>query len=122
MSKIRHEGGGYSRGIRSLSDTRGEDPRFFVVLEGSLQAVKDIVGQHRKLDQVKADDFFGEIPILLGTANLVSMQALTGIFCAGDVRHGSIKRVASDVGEGSMSIAFIHQYLVLIGRPDLTLL
>jgi len=55
----------------------GEDPRFFVVLEGLLQAVKDIVGQRRELDQVKAGDFFGEIPILLGTANLVSMQALT---------------------------------------------
>ena len=55
----------------------GEDPRFFVVLEGLLQAVKDIVGQRRELDQVKAGDFFGEIPILLGTANLVSMHALT---------------------------------------------
>ena len=30
---------------------------------------------------------------------------------AGDVRHGSIKRVASGVGEGSMAIAFVHQYL-----------
>jgi thioredoxin reductase (NADPH) len=37
--------------------------------------------------------------------------SLQGIFCAGDVRHGSIKRVASGVGEGSMAIAFIHQYL-----------
>jgi thioredoxin reductase (NADPH) len=55
----------------------GEDPRFFVVLEGSLQAVKDIVGQRRELDQVSAADFFGEIPILLGTANLVSMQAIS---------------------------------------------
>jgi thioredoxin reductase (NADPH) len=55
----------------------GEDPRFFVVLEGLLQAVKDIVGQRRELDQVKAPDFFGEIPILLGTANLVSVQALS---------------------------------------------
>ena len=55
----------------------GEDPRFFVVLEGLLQAVKDIVGQRRELDQVKAADFFGEIPILLGTANLVSVQALS---------------------------------------------
>src|SRR6266568_2056073 len=36
-----------------------------------------------------------------------------GIFCAGDVRHGSIKRVSSAVGEGSMAIAFIHQYLTL---------
>jgi thioredoxin reductase (NADPH) len=29
------------------------------------------------------------------------------------VRHGSIKRVSSGVGEGSMAIAFIHQYLAL---------
>jgi thioredoxin reductase (NADPH) len=46
--------------------------------------------------------------------------SLPGIFCAGDVRHGSIKRVASGVGEGSMSIAFIHEYLALTGSPDLT--
>jgi thioredoxin reductase (NADPH) len=37
--------------------------------------------------------------------------SVPGIFAAGDVRHGSIKRVASGVGEGSMSIAFIHRYL-----------
>jgi thioredoxin reductase len=37
--------------------------------------------------------------------------SIPGIFCAGDVRHGSVKRVASSVGEGSMSIAFIHEYL-----------
>jgi len=46
--------------------------------------------------------------------------SLPGIFCAGDVRHGSIKRVASGVGEGSMSIAFIREYLALTGSPDLT--
>jgi thioredoxin reductase (NADPH) len=34
-----------------------------------------------------------------------------GIFAAGDVRHGSIKRVASAVGEGSISVALVHQYL-----------
>jgi thioredoxin reductase (NADPH) len=34
-----------------------------------------------------------------------------GIFVAGDVRHGSIKRCASAVGEGSIAIQFIHQYL-----------
>lgn len=39
--------------------------------------------------------------------------SLPGIFCAGDVRHDSIKRVSSGVGEGSMAIAFIHQYLAL---------
>jgi thioredoxin reductase (NADPH) len=39
--------------------------------------------------------------------------SLPGVFAAGDVRHNSIKRVSSGVGEGSMAIAFIHQYLSL---------
>ncbi len=39
--------------------------------------------------------------------------SLPGVFCAGDVRAESIKRVSSGVGEGSMAIAFIHQYLAL---------
>lgn len=36
---------------------------------------------------------------------------IPGIFAAGDVRHGSMKRVASSVGEGSMAIALVHQYI-----------
>lgn len=38
-------------------------------------------------------------------------SSVPGIFAAGDVRYGSIKRVAASVGEGSTSIAFVHQYL-----------
>jgi thioredoxin reductase (NADPH) len=34
-----------------------------------------------------------------------------GIFCAGDARHGSGKRVAAAVGEGSATVSMIHQYL-----------
>jgi thioredoxin reductase (NADPH) len=37
--------------------------------------------------------------------------SMPGVFAAGDVRHGSVKRVASAVGEGSISIRSIHQYL-----------
>lgn len=37
--------------------------------------------------------------------------SVPGVFCAGDVRRGSIKRVASGVGEGSVAISFVHQYL-----------
>jgi thioredoxin reductase (NADPH) len=37
--------------------------------------------------------------------------SLPGIFAAGDVRSRSIKRVAAGVGEGSMAIAFVHQFL-----------
>ncbi|MBN3922901.1 FAD-dependent oxidoreductase [Nostoc sp. NMS4] len=36
---------------------------------------------------------------------------IPGIFAAGDVRYGSIKRVASGVGEGSIAIQFVHRYL-----------
>lgn len=36
---------------------------------------------------------------------------IPGIFAAGDVRSGSVKRVASGVGEGSIAIQFVHQYL-----------
>ena len=37
--------------------------------------------------------------------------SVPGIFACGDVRFGPVKRVAAAVGEGSMSIAFVHQYL-----------
>jgi thioredoxin reductase (NADPH) len=36
---------------------------------------------------------------------------IPGVFAVGDVRHGSVKRVASGVGEGSVAVQFIHQYL-----------
>lgn len=37
--------------------------------------------------------------------------SVPGIFAAGDVRHGSVKRCASAVGEGAMAVAFVHRYL-----------
>jgi len=46
-------------------------------------------------------------PFLLETS-------VPGVFVAGDVRHGSIKRVASGVGEGSITVSFVHQHLAHI--------
>jgi thioredoxin reductase (NADPH) len=46
-------------------------------------------------------------PFLLETS-------VPGVFVAGDVRHGSVKRVASGVGEGSITVSFIHQHLAHI--------
>lgn len=40
---------------------------------------------------------------------------MPGVFAAGDTRHGSIKRVASAVGEGSMAVQLIHRYLAELG-------
>jgi thioredoxin reductase (NADPH) len=34
-----------------------------------------------------------------------------GVFAAGDVRHGSVKRYASAVGEGAMAVTFVHRYI-----------
>ncbi len=40
--------------------------------------------------------------------------SVPGIFVAGDVRHNSVKRCASAVGEGSIAIQFVHQYLATL--------
>jgi thioredoxin reductase (NADPH) len=40
--------------------------------------------------------------------------SVAGVFAVGDVRHGSVKRVASGVGEGSIAIQFVHQYLAKV--------
>jgi thioredoxin reductase (NADPH) len=46
----------------------------------------------------------GRTPFLLETS-------LPGVFAAGDARSGSVKRVASAVGEGSMAVSFVHQHI-----------
>jgi thioredoxin reductase (NADPH) len=53
----------------------------------------------------------------LGRAPLLLETSRPGIFAAGDVRSGSIKRVAAAVGEGSMAVRFIHDYLEDLGVP-----
>ncbi|WP_210479342.1 FAD-dependent oxidoreductase [Naasia sp. SYSU D00948] len=44
--------------------------------------------------------------------------SLPGVFAAGDVRSGSIKRCASAVGEGAMAVSLVHQYLTETGRAS----
>ena len=46
--------------------------------------------------------------------------SVPGIFACGDVRQGPVKRVAAAVGEGSMAIAFVHQYLREAVAPTAT--
>ena len=50
---------------------------------------------------------FSRDPYLLETS-------VPGIFAAGDVRHGAVKRVAAAVGSGSMAVQFIHRYLAAL--------
>jgi len=46
--------------------------------------------------------------------------SIPGIFACGDVRSGPVKRVAAAVGEGSMAIAFVHQYLADVEKTAAT--
>ncbi|MEY7974825.1 FAD-dependent oxidoreductase [Streptomyces pilosus] len=62
----------------------------------------------------------GSVPELWqsqGRDCLTLETSLPGVFAAGDVRSGSVKRVASAVGEGAMSIHFVHRYLGHAAAP-----
>jgi len=73
-----------------LPDEIALDERGYVLTGSDMQAAG-----HWKLERD---------PYLLETS-------VPGIFACGDVRYGPVKRVAAAVGEGSMAIAFIHQFL-----------
>ena len=73
------------------------DERGFIYAGADLKHDRHFRGWNRDRD-----------PFLLETS-------VPGIFVAGDVRHNSVKRVASGVGEGSIAIMFIHRYLAEVG-------
>ena len=78
-----------------LPDCVARDPKGFVL------AGPDLKTKAGNLWKYERD------PYLLETT-------VPGIFVAGDVRFGSVKRVASSVGEGSIAIQFVHQYLATL--------
>ncbi|HEX8260285.1 MAG TPA: FAD-dependent oxidoreductase [Rubrobacteraceae bacterium] len=55
----------------------------------------------------------------LGRLPLSMETSIPGVFAVGDVRHGSVKRVASAVGEGSIAIQMVHEYLSSATRERL---
>ena len=71
-------------------------PRIQADAKGFVLTGRDVV--------VPRDGERARVPTTLETSH-------PGVFAAGDVRHGSVKRVASAVGEGAMAIMFVHQHL-----------
>ncbi|CAM5240113.1 hypothetical protein SALBM311S_12403 [Streptomyces alboniger] len=69
------------------------DEKGFVLTGADAQAVADAARW----------DSLGRGPLLLETT-------LPGVFAAGDVRSGSVKRVAAAAGEGAMAIRLVHEH------------
>ncbi|MBC6458937.1 FAD-dependent oxidoreductase [Actinomadura sp. HBU206391] len=67
-----------------------------------------------------ADPTGEENPSRIGRAPLPLETSRPGVFAVGDVRSGSIKRMASAVGEGSMAIRLVHEYLQGAKEPVLS--
>jgi thioredoxin reductase (NADPH) len=106
---------------------------------GSVEIVNNKTGQERTVETPAVFSFIGAVPrtdwlppqierdaegfIQTGAALAQSPHwtarrqpflletSRPGVFAAGDVRSGSVKRVASAVGEGSMAVQFVHEYL-----------
>ncbi len=77
-----------------VADVLERDPRGFILTGADL--VRD--GRRPKGWNLDRDPFLLE-------------ASVPGVFAAGDVRQRSVKRIASAVGEGSMAVQFVHQYL-----------
>jgi thioredoxin reductase (NADPH) len=54
----------------------GEQPSFFLLIEGSLEVRKVVHGQERRITEFHQGDYFGELPLLLGSPAIVSLRAL----------------------------------------------
>lgn len=58
-----------------------------------------------------ADVVLGDTEFPLDRDPYLTETSVPGIFAAGDVQHGTVKRVATAVGQGALSVSFVHQYL-----------
>ena len=93
---VRHESGGVYLFIGADAQTGWLPPEIARDPRGYVLTGPDVRAEGRW--ELERD------PYLLETS-------VPGIFACGDVRLGPVKRVAAAVGEGSMAIAFVHQYL-----------
>ena len=116
------EGDGHLQAVRIRDDagveTRINTPALFLFigadphsewLSGCVQLDKKgfvLTGAAVPLDALRGDLWRaqGRTPFFLETS-------LPGVFAAGDVRSGSVKRCASAVGEGAMAVSFVHASL-----------
>ena len=108
----------YLRSVELVNTKTGE------VKTLEVQALFSFIGAMPRTDwlppEIEKDtkNFIRTGPALSQSAHWTAMRqpflletSRPGVFAAGDVRSGSVKRVASAVGEGAMAVQFVHQYL-----------
>lgn len=108
----------YLRSVELVDTKTGE------VKTLEVQALFSFIGAMPRTDwlppEIEKDtkNFIRTGPALSQSAHWTAMRqpflletSRPGVFAAGDVRSGSVKRVASAVGEGAMAVQFVHQYL-----------
>ncbi len=115
---IRMNGDGHLSSVEILNKTTGEKRTL------ATAAVFSFIGATPRTDWLpseieKDEKHFVRTGIELGDSRHWTLKrqpflletSRPGVFAAGDVRSGSVKRVASAVGEGSMAVQFVHEYL-----------
>ena len=115
---IRMNGDGHLNSVEILNKTTGEKKML------PTPALFSFIGATPRTDWLpseieKDEKHFVRTGIELGDSRHWTLKrqpflletSRPGVFAAGDVRSGSVKRVASAVGEGSMAVQFVHEYL-----------
>src|SRR5438067_2295684 len=115
---IRMNGNGHLSSVEILNKTTGEKKML------PTAALFSFIGATPRTDWLpseieKDEKHFVRTGIELGDSRHWTLKrqpflletSRPGVFAAGDVRSGSVKRVASAVGEGSMAVQFVHEYL-----------
>ena len=115
---IHMNGDGHLNSVEILNKTTGEKKTL------TTAALFSFIGANPRTDWLppeieKDEKHFVRTGIELGDSRQWTLKrqpflletSRPGVFAAGDVRSGSVKRVASAVGEGSMAVQFVHEYL-----------
>ena len=87
--------------------------------EVDADAVFVLIGSQPRTDWLPADVVLDEWGfIVTGQSSQRSYEtSMPGVFAVGDVRRGSLKRVATAVGDGAAAVSEIHDYLAATAKP-----
>ncbi|MEM9162601.1 MAG: FAD-dependent oxidoreductase [Cyanobacteria bacterium P01_F01_bin.4] len=86
----------------------------FIGATPSTDWLDGVVGRDQRGFVCTGPDISPDSPWLLERDRFLLETSVPGIFAVGDVRHGSVKRVASGVGEGSICVQFVHRHLAQV--------